>query len=145
MLQRVNGAHSGGRTCSVGAHCTAVLNAARRIPTSTAAILSWLITCCVVLCVLLYTSTCVQVQEVSSGGQIAVAVKSSKDERYGCHWVITHDGRCMRCYTADSLQQFKQFMGPHYQKLQVRHSSVSSVVTTNWAVQSGDLLLISWF
>lgn len=56
---------------------------------------------------------------MSGDGQIAVAVKSSKDERYGCHWVVTHDGRCMRCYTADTLQEFKAIMGPHYQKLQV--------------------------
>lgn len=60
-----------------------------------------------------------QVQEVSKDGQIAVVVKSSKDARYGCHWVVTHDGRCMRCFTADTLQQFKEIMGPHYQKLQV--------------------------
>lgn len=64
-------------------------------------------------------AVCLQVQEVSGDNQIAVAVKSSKDKRYGCHWVVTHDGRCMRCYTADTLQQFKQIMGPHYQKLQV--------------------------
>eukprot|EP00878_Enallax_costatus_P018410 GHUV01019380.1.p1 GENE.GHUV01019380.1~~GHUV01019380.1.p1 ORF type:complete len:441 (+),score=107.47 GHUV01019380.1:306-1628(+) len=60
-----------------------------------------------------------RVQDVSDAGRVAVAVKSAKDERYGCHWVVTHDGRCMRCYTADTLQEFKQLMGPHYQKLQV--------------------------
>eukprot|EP00882_Tetradesmus_deserticola_P034412 GHRQ01039459.1.p1 GENE.GHRQ01039459.1~~GHRQ01039459.1.p1 ORF type:complete len:140 (+),score=65.03 GHRQ01039459.1:383-802(+) len=59
-----------------------------------------------------------RVQQVSAHeGRLAVAVKSSKDERYGCHWVVTHDGRCMRCYTADTLAQFKQLLGPAYHKV----------------------------
>ena len=66
-----------------------------------------------------------QVQEVSCNGQVAVAVKSSKDERYGCHWVVTHDARCMRCYTTDTLQEFKEIMGPHYHKLQVGSVSIN--------------------
>lgn len=61
-----------------------------------------------------------QVRQVSDEEhKLAVAVKSSKDERYGSHWVVTHDGRCMRCYTADSLADFKRIMGPAYYKFQV--------------------------
>jgi hypothetical protein len=68
-----------------------------------------------VLCLVL-----VQVREVSQAEhKLAVAVKSSRDQRYGCHWIVTHDGRCMRCYTADTLAEFKQLMGPAYHKLQV--------------------------
>ncbi|WIA29953.1 hypothetical protein OEZ86_000051 [Tetradesmus obliquus] len=62
-----------------------------------------------------------RVKQVSApeAGRLAVAVKSSKDERYGCHWVVTHDGRCMRCFTADSLAQFRDQLGPAYHKLAV--------------------------
>lgn len=61
-----------------------------------------------------------QVKEVSEGeGKVHVAVKSSKDARYSAHWVVSHDGRCMRCYTADRLAQFRDMMGPNWHKLQV--------------------------
>eukprot|EP00775_Hariotina_reticulata_P012703 gene12703-12834_t len=66
------------------------------------------------------TQLIARVQDVSRvDNKLAVAVKSSRDQRYGCHWVVTHDGRCMRCYTADTLAEFKQLMGPAYHKLQV--------------------------
>jgi hypothetical protein len=54
-----------------------------------------------------------------SSSKVHVAVKSSKDARYSSHWVVSHDGRCMRCYTADSLAQFKLALGPAWAKLQV--------------------------
>ncbi|KAF8069643.1 hypothetical protein HT031_001760 [Scenedesmus sp. PABB004] len=61
-----------------------------------------------------------RVKEVTGAeGKLAVAVKSRRDERYGAHWVVSHDGRCMRCYAADSLAEFRAHMGPAYHKLQV--------------------------
>lgn len=83
---------------------------------------SSLLTCCLLLLPACLPLPCpLQVKQVSApeAGRLAVAVKSSKDERYGCHWVVTHDGRCMRCFTADSLAQFRDQLGPAYHKLAV--------------------------
>eukprot|EP00879_Flechtneria_rotunda_P015611 GHRR01016326.1.p1 GENE.GHRR01016326.1~~GHRR01016326.1.p1 ORF type:complete len:366 (+),score=140.04 GHRR01016326.1:153-1250(+) len=65
-----------------------------------------------------------RVQEVShSRNRVAVAVKSSTDQRYGSNWVVTHDGKCMRCYAAETLTEFKHQLGPDYNKIQVCNSS----------------------
>jgi thymidine kinase len=53
------------------------------------------------------------------GGRVHVAVKSSKDSRYSTHWVVAHNGHCMRCYTADSLAQFRLALGPLWHKVSV--------------------------
>lgn len=48
-----------------------------------------------------------------------LGVKSSKDTRYGHHWIATHDSRCVRCVAAHSLAEFKAHLGPRWNKLHV--------------------------
>lgn len=46
-------------------------------------------------------------------------VKSDIDDRYARSWVVTHDGRRARCFTAPTLEAFRQRMGPLLGKFHV--------------------------
>ena len=56
-------------------------------------------------------------------GRPYLCVKSSKDKRYGDHWIVTHDGRCVPCVPFHSLAEFKAHMGLRWHKIQVTWGS----------------------
>eukprot|EP00877_Chromochloris_zofingiensis_P004185 jgi/Chrzof1/13768/Cz08g11140.t1 len=60
-----------------------------------------------------------RVAVADAAGQTVAVVKSSKDARYAQHWVVTHHGRCVRCFTALTLHEFKLKLGSAYGKFHV--------------------------
>lgn len=66
-------------------------------------------------------STCMllQVQLATECNHTVAVVKSCKDTRYAQHWVVTHAGRCVKCFTAATLQDFRQQLGAAYDKFDV--------------------------
>jgi len=52
-----------------------------------------------------------QVKAQEAAGRRVAVVKSAVDTRYARAWVVTHDGRRARCFTAPTLGAFKEEMG----------------------------------
>lgn len=52
-----------------------------------------------------------QVAAQEAEGRRVAIVKSSVDDRYARSWVVTHDGRRARCFTAGTLGEWRRHMG----------------------------------
>lgn len=57
--------------------------------------------------------------ELTACGAAAVAVKSAVDDRYGAHWLVSHNGACVRAFSAPSLASFRASLGKAWAKAAV--------------------------
>lgn len=53
-------------------------------------------------------SVFVQIIKHSAGGENVAVIKSSRDHRYAAHWVVTHGGQCVQCFTVERLSHFRE-------------------------------------